>query len=61
MTGERKSDTLALNVAPRLAYVSPKLSLLGDLCGLTETGSGANVENDDNMGGCVANATMQMC
>ena len=60
MTGERKSEMLALNVAPRLAYVSPNLSLFGDLCGLTETGSGVNAENNV-MGVCVANATMQMC
>lgn len=46
--------------AQRLAYRSPKLTLLGSVRTLTESGSGAQLEPTDSMGMCNSAAT-KMC
>lgn len=59
--GEHTCDAQALPREGREIYVSPKLSLLGDLCGLTETGSRNTMEATNPQGMCVTGPNQSMC
>ena len=61
-----KNERVAV-VAERSAYQSPRLSLLGNVCSLTETGSMEGMEDWVENGTCmlfgigVVNMTYNMC
>lgn len=56
------SPRAATTCIQRRAYQPPRLSALGDVCSLTETGSMAAMEDNNENGMCMnANTTGNMC
>ncbi len=61
MTSQHYTESpVQASTAERRSYQSPRLSLLGTVCNLTEAGSLGNYENQGGAG-CTGNDKSKMC